>query len=217
MAITGRAWAGACCSMACSSSCSAPAPSLSSGVEAGAFVNPIEPGGGTLHPGLLRAHRLSRPRYADAWSRNTYGLTITTVVVKPKSRGIVQAAVRQSRRHAAGVAQSAEGPGRHAHDDRGAAILPQGLPHGPACEAASGKIAIPDPQQDTSDEALARPLQALRQDQLPSERHLPHGAAGRPAWRCWIRACGCGHRRLARLRSLRHAEHQCAATPMHRP
>ena len=38
-------------------------PILSAGVEAGAFVNPIDRDGRAFDPGLLRADRLSRPRH----------------------------------------------------------------------------------------------------------------------------------------------------------
>ena len=41
-------------------------------------------------------------------------MTITTVVVKPKSRGFVRLRSRRSRRHAARLAASARGSGRHA-------------------------------------------------------------------------------------------------------
>lgn len=64
-------------------------PILSAGVEAGAFVNPINPDAEpTIQAFCVPIVYLDRDtlNLVD----NTYGLTITTVVVKPKSRGFVR-------------------------------------------------------------------------------------------------------------------------------
>jgi len=64
-------------------------PILSAGVEAGAFVNPTDP---EAEP-TIQAFCVPIV-YVDRDTRNlvedTYGLTVTTVVVKPKSRGTVR-------------------------------------------------------------------------------------------------------------------------------
>jgi choline dehydrogenase len=64
-------------------------PVTSAGVEAGAFVNPDDPDA----PPTIQAFCVPIV-YLDRDTRNTmkdtYGLTITTVVVKPKSRGTVR-------------------------------------------------------------------------------------------------------------------------------
>ena len=64
-------------------------PVTSAGVEAGAFVNPDDPEG----PPTIQAFCVPIV-YLDRDTRNlvqdTYGLTVTTVVVKPRSRGTVR-------------------------------------------------------------------------------------------------------------------------------
>ena len=64
-------------------------PVLSAGVEAGAFVNPLE---STLEPTVQAfcVPIVYLDRDTLAMVDNTYGLTITTVVIKPKSRGYVR-------------------------------------------------------------------------------------------------------------------------------
>jgi choline dehydrogenase-like flavoprotein len=66
-------------------------PILSAGVEAGAFVNPDDPAG------VPKIQAFCVPAmYSDPKSRgllpDTYGVTITTVVVKPRSRGTLRLA-----------------------------------------------------------------------------------------------------------------------------
>ena len=66
-------------------------PILSAGVEAGAFVNPMDRGAEpTIQAFCVPTVYLDRD--ALGLLPNTYGLTITTVVVKPKSRGFVRLA-----------------------------------------------------------------------------------------------------------------------------
>jgi choline dehydrogenase-like flavoprotein len=64
-------------------------PITSAGVEAGAFVNPNEPEGEpTIQAFCVPMIYLDRD--ALGLVEDTYGLTVTTVVVKPKSRGFVR-------------------------------------------------------------------------------------------------------------------------------
>jgi len=66
-------------------------PILSAGVEAGAFVNPVDrEGEPTIQAFCVPIVYLDRDTLDLV--QNTYGLTITTVVVKPKSRGFVRLA-----------------------------------------------------------------------------------------------------------------------------
>jgi len=62
---------------------------LSAGVEAGAFVNPGDPAGEPTIQAFCVPH-VYLDRDILTLVENTYGLTITTVVVKPKSRGYVR-------------------------------------------------------------------------------------------------------------------------------
>ncbi len=64
-------------------------PILSAGVEAGAFVNPDDP---TAEPTIQAfcVPIVYLDRDTLSLVENTYGLTVTTVVVKPKSRGEVR-------------------------------------------------------------------------------------------------------------------------------
>jgi choline dehydrogenase-like flavoprotein len=66
-------------------------PILSAGVEAGAFVNPSDPGAEpTIQAFCVPIVYLDRDTLTLV--QDTYGLTVTTVVVKPKSRGSVRLA-----------------------------------------------------------------------------------------------------------------------------
>ena len=64
-------------------------PITSAGVEAGAFVNPIDPDG-TPSIQAFCVPIVYLDRGAPDLVENTYGFTVTTVVAKPKSRGTVQ-------------------------------------------------------------------------------------------------------------------------------
>jgi choline dehydrogenase-like flavoprotein len=66
-------------------------PILSAGVEAGAFVNPADPDAEpTIQAFCVPIVYLDRDTLDLV--ENTYGLTVTTVVIKPKSRGFVRLA-----------------------------------------------------------------------------------------------------------------------------
>ncbi|MBZ9759734.1 GMC family oxidoreductase [Mesorhizobium sp. CA8] len=62
---------------------------LSAGVEAGAFVNPTDPNDEPTIQAFCVPH-VYLDRDILTLVENTYGLTVTTVVVKPKSRGFVK-------------------------------------------------------------------------------------------------------------------------------
>jgi choline dehydrogenase-like flavoprotein len=101
-------------------------PILSAGVEAGAFVNPTDRDADpTIQAFCVPIVYLDRDTLGLV--QDGYGLTITTVVIKPKSRGYVRlrssnpATCRWSR-------PPAEGPGRREGDDRRPALLPARLP-----------------------------------------------------------------------------------------
>lgn len=62
---------------------------VSAGVEAGAFVNPVDPEADpTIQAFCVPIVYLDRDALGEV--KDTYGVTITTVVVKPKSRGYVR-------------------------------------------------------------------------------------------------------------------------------
>jgi choline dehydrogenase-like flavoprotein len=66
-------------------------PVTSAGVEAGAFVNPLDPDGPpTIQAFCVPIVYLDRDVLDSV--KNDYGVTVTTVVVKPKSRGEVRLA-----------------------------------------------------------------------------------------------------------------------------
>ena len=64
-------------------------PILSAGVEAGAFVNPADPDAEPTIQAFCVPH-VYLDRDILTLVENTYGMTVTTVVVKPKSRGFVR-------------------------------------------------------------------------------------------------------------------------------
>ena len=127
-------------------------PILSAGVEAGAFVNPIdvqaEP---TIQAFCVPIVYLDRDILTLV--ENTYGLTITTVVVKPKSRGYVKL------RSANPEDMPLVSPNLLKHPDdmrtmiEGQKYFLKAFDKTPLAGKFS-KVAIPDPN-DTSDEAMA--------------------------------------------------------------
>ena len=111
---------------------------------------------------------------------DTYGLTVTTVVVKPKSRGYVRLRSADPGRHAAGLAQPARSdPDDMRDDDRRPALLPA-RPSRPArSPSASSAIAHPRPRrsQRRGDHDALPPL---RENQLPPGGTCRMGADGDP-------------------------------------
>ena len=108
-------------------------PVTSAGVEAGAFVNPRDPEAPpSIQAFCVPIVYLDRDALDEI--KDDYGVTITTVVVKPKSRGEVRLASDDPTAMALGVAQPAETSRRHARDDRRSAVFPQGVGRGSARE-----------------------------------------------------------------------------------
>jgi choline dehydrogenase len=124
---------------------------LSAGVEAGAFVNPQDP---TAEPTIQAfcVPIVYVDRDTASLVENTYGLTVTTVVVKPKSRGTVRL------RSADPTAMPLVDPGLLKHPDDMASMVAgqrfflRAFREEPLA-AHITKLAIPSPL-DTSDEAL---------------------------------------------------------------
>ena len=102
-------------------------PITSSGVEAGAFVNPMDPEGvPAIQAFCVPIVYLDRDTLGSI--EDTYGFTITTVIVKPKSRGTVRLRSANPDDMPLVSPNLLKAPGRHAHDDRGPEILPARLP-----------------------------------------------------------------------------------------
>ena len=137
---------------------------------------------------------------------DTYGLTITTVVVKPKSRGSVRLRSADPDDMPLVSPNLLKDPADAKAMIDGQRFFLRAFETKPLAEHVK-RVAIPDPA-DRSDEALLEPLPALREDQLPPERHLPHGAAGRPDGGARFAAAGAGGRGAAGVRPVGDAEHQ---------
>ncbi len=103
----------------------------SAGVEAGAFVDPLDP---EAEPSIQAfcVPFVYLDRDLLKLIAPTHGVTITTVVTKPKSRGFVKLRSSNPRRHADRVSASAQTSGRHGEHDRWPALLPSCLPGGAA-------------------------------------------------------------------------------------
>lgn len=128
-------------------------PITSAGVEAGAFINPTDPGGEpTVQAFCVPIVYLDRDTLGLV--DETYGLTITTVVVKPKSRGSIRL------RSADPDDMPLVSPNllRHPADARamidGQRFFLRALQIGPLAERIKS-IRIPDPN-DMSDDAILR-------------------------------------------------------------
>ncbi|KAA2236289.1 GMC family oxidoreductase [Salinarimonas soli] len=128
-------------------------PILSAGVEAGAFVNPTDPGAEpTIQAFCVPIVYLDRDTLTLV--KDTYGLTVTTVVVKPKSRGSVRLASANP------DDMPLVSPNLLSHPDDARAMIDgqrfflRAFQTSPLKERI-GSIAIPSPD-DLSDEALMR-------------------------------------------------------------
>ncbi|HWT32061.1 MAG TPA: GMC oxidoreductase [Propylenella sp.] len=126
-------------------------PITSAGVEAGAFVNPTDPDGEpTIQAFCVPIVYLDRDTLGLV--EDTYGLTVTTVVVKPKSRGFVRL------RSADPNDMPLVSPNllKHPEDARrmidGQRFFLRAFQTSPLKERIA-RVAIPDPS-DTSDEAI---------------------------------------------------------------
>lgn len=126
-------------------------PITSAGVEAGAFVNPADPGGEPTIQAfcvpIVYVDRDTRDLVKD-----TYGMTITTVVVKPKSRGYVRL------RSASPDDMPLVSPNLLQHPEDAAAMIAgqrfflRALQTGPLADRVD-RILMPDPS-DLGDEAI---------------------------------------------------------------
>jgi choline dehydrogenase-like flavoprotein len=128
-------------------------PILSAGVEAGAFVNPSDPDGEpTIQAFCVPIVYLDRDTLTLV--KDTYGLTVTTVVVKPKSRGHVRL------RSADPDAMPLVSPNLLRHPDDARAMIDgqrfflRAFQTSPLRERVQA-IAIPDPSR-LDDEAIMR-------------------------------------------------------------
>jgi choline dehydrogenase len=100
---------------------------LSAGVEAGAFVNPEDPGAEpSIQAFCVPIVYLDRDTLSLV--EKTHGLTITTVVVKPKSRGEVRLRSANPADKPLVSPNLLQGPRRHGDDGVRAALLPARLP-----------------------------------------------------------------------------------------
>jgi choline dehydrogenase-like flavoprotein len=128
-------------------------PILSAGVEAGAFVNPTDP---TAEPTIQAfcVPIVYLDRDTLGLVQDTYGLTITTVVVKPKSRGFVRL------RSADPDAMPLVSPNLLSHPDDARAMIDgqryflRAFQTSPLAERIK-KVSIPNPEE-TSDEAIMK-------------------------------------------------------------
>ena len=131
----------------------------STGFEAGAFINPIDRDGvPSIQAFCVPIVYLDRD--LSEVFEDTYGVTITTVLVKPKSRGYVELPLRRSRCNAAGIAAPAQGPRRPAHHGRRPALLPRGAADRPTRQAGreGHRARRPRPER----RGHGRPLSAVR-------------------------------------------------------
>lgn len=126
-------------------------PVTSAGVEAGAFVNPDSPDA----PATIQAFCVPivyLDRDAQDTLKDGYGVTITTVVVKPKSRGSVQLASSNSSDMPVVSPNLLKDPDDMAAMIAGQRFFLQAMAADPLAGRLT-KVAAPDPT-DTSDAAL---------------------------------------------------------------
>ena len=127
-------------------------PILSAGVEAGAFVNPIDP---AAEPSIQAfcVPIVYLDRDILTLVENTYGLTVTTVVIKPKSRGFVKLRSADPEDMPLVSPNLLKDPDDMRTMIEGQKYFLKALHTHPLASRFKG-IAIPDPE-DTSDEAIA--------------------------------------------------------------
>jgi choline dehydrogenase-like flavoprotein len=124
----------------------------SAGVEAGAFVNPIEPGSEpTIQAFCVPIVYLDRDTLGLV--DDTYGVTITTVVVKPKSRGFVRLASADPEAMPLVSPNLLKDPADMRAMIEGQRFFLRAMQTRPLSDKIA-RIGIPDPK-DLSDEALA--------------------------------------------------------------
>jgi choline dehydrogenase len=126
---------------------------LSAGVEAGAFVNPVDP---DAEPAIQAfcVPIVYLDRDILTLVENTYGLTITTVVIKPKSRGYVRLSSADPEDMPLVSPNLLKEPDDMRMMIEGQKYFLRAFEHAPL-KSRFSKIAIPDPNK-LSDEDLAR-------------------------------------------------------------
>ena len=180
-------------------------PILSAGVEAGAFVNPADPNAEpTIQAFCVPIVYLDRDTLGLV--DDTYGLTITTVVVKPKSRGYVR--LRSS--DPDDMPLVSPNLLKHPDDARtmidGQRFFIRAFRTSPLGRAHRAHL---DPRSERSERrGDHEALPSLRENELSPERHVPNGDSQRPDGRARFQAPRPRHREPARLRPLGHAQHQ---------
>jgi choline dehydrogenase-like flavoprotein len=128
-------------------------PILSAGVEAGAFVNPSDPTAPpTIQAFCVPSGYLDRDTLGLV--EDTYGVTVTTVVVKPRSRGFVRLRSADPAAMPLVSPNLLRQPEDLAEMIAGQRFFLRAFQDGPLGRRVE-RIAIPDPG-DLSDEALAR-------------------------------------------------------------
>ena len=184
-------------------------PILSAGVEAGAFVNPTDPEAEpTIQAFCVPIVYLDRDTLGLV--EDTYGLTITTVVVKPKSRGFVRLRSADPDDMPLVSPNLLKDPADARAMIDGQRFFLRAFETSPLAERIK-RVAIPDPD-DLSDEAILEALPALREDELPPERHLPDGRRPATPWPCSTRGCGCAASRACASATCRPCRTSTPAT-----
>ena len=181
-------------------------PILSAGVEAGAFVNPIDPEGEpSIQAFCVPIVYLDRDTLTLV--EDTYGFTVTTVVVKPKSRGVV----RLSPADPDDMPLVSPNLLKHPDDMRmmieGQRYFLRAFHEQPL--AGRFKQDCHSDPDDTSDDALTAHCKRFVKTNYHPSGTCRMGATGDPLAVLDSRLRVRGDRALAGLRSLRHAEHQC--------
>ena len=189
-------------------------PILSAGVEAGAFVNPIdrdaEPSIQAFCVPIVYLDRDTLGMVAD-----DYGVTITTVVVKPRSRGFVRLRSADPDDMPLVSPHLLRDPTDMQAMIAGQRFFLRAFQTEPLAERdpANRRAGSRRPQR----RGAAQALPPLREDQLPPERHLPHGRAPAIPWRCSTRACACAASKACGSATCRRCRTSMPATPQRPP
>ena len=152
-------------------------PITSSGVEAGAFVNPLDPEGEpTIQAFCVPIVYLDRDTLTLV--KDTYGMTITTVLVKPRSRGFVRLRSPDPKDMplvSPNLLQDSEDLRQMIAGQR---FFMRAFSTGPLRDKIE-RIAIPDPN-DVSDEAMKRHCQRFVKTNYHPSGTARMGVAGDP-------------------------------------
>jgi choline dehydrogenase-like flavoprotein len=150
-------------------------PITSAGVEAGAFVNPLDPAADpTIQAFCVPIVYLDRNTLGLV--EDTYGLTVTTVVVKPQSRGFVRLRSSDPNDMPLVSPNLLQDPVDARAMIEGQRFFLRAFATSPLRERID-RIAIPDPQ-DTSDEAIMRHCRRFVKTNYHPSGTCRMGAAG---------------------------------------